>query len=95
MKVQRHARPPAVCPACLDAFFASISAADDRIGFVFCSHRGGTLVRVEIRAGAIVNWRLSAPLTLEQAQAAIEAHGRALEAAGLLATPPGGPGDVH
>lgn len=85
---RHHAAPPAVCPSCLDALFSSIDSAPDRICFLHCAHRGGTLVRTEVRAGAIVNWRLSAPVTLEQAEAAIEAHGKALEAAGLLATPP-------
>jgi len=84
---RQHAMPPAVCKECLDAFFESIGTAD-RICFVFCAHRGGTLVRTEVRAGAIVNWRLSAPVTLEQAEAAIRAHGEALAAAGLLEKPP-------
>jgi hypothetical protein len=97
MKVQtrrEHAAPPAVCPPCLDAFLRSIGTDDERIAFVHCPHRGGTLCRVHARAGVIVNWRLSAPVTLAEAEQAIAEHGRLLEKVGLLPPAPG-PADVH
>jgi hypothetical protein len=93
MAKKSHAPPPAVCPACLSAFFESILTADDRISFLHCAHRGGCLVRVEIRAGVIRNWRLSSPVTLAEAEEAIAEHARLLEKAGLI--PPTGAGSSH
>lgn len=95
MTNSRHAPPPAVCPSCLDAFFESLKDADERIAFLHCAHRGGTLVRVHVSGGAIKTWRLSAPRTLEEAQLEIAASERTLERLGMIAPTTPGSGGTH
>jgi hypothetical protein len=90
MTEKAHAAPPAVCPDCLNALFASITPADERILFLHCAHKSrGTLLRVRVSAGVVTSWRLQAPVTLAQAKEEIADHARLLEHAGLLPPPPG------
>lgn len=86
----KHALPPAVCVHCLQGLFDAIPGDPDRILFLHCAHNGpGTLCRIQLTAGVISSWRLSAPIDKPEAERQVADHAQHLEAHGLTPPPRG------